>query len=123
MTQYPDLIFRKKTTGKIDHFEVVEECEIDSSIIIPVGYVTNFASVPRLLWALLPPHGRMANPAVVHDYMYDTRHGQPELGARNARLKADLIFYQNMAQSGVPSLQAFIVFLAVRLFGKNWWID
>ena len=39
-------------------------------ITVPVGPITALASVPRLLWAIFPPHGRYAKAAIVHDYLY-----------------------------------------------------
>ena len=43
----------------------------DDVIYVPEGYVTDLASVPRLLWALFPPHGRYAKAAIIHDWLYD----------------------------------------------------
>ncbi len=37
---------------------------------VPVGFVTDFASVPRLFWTLLPPDGLYWYAAVIHDYLY-----------------------------------------------------
>jgi len=36
---------------------------------VPVGYVTDFASVPRLMWTLFPQSGRWDQAAVVHDWL------------------------------------------------------
>lgn len=36
---------------------------------VPLGFITDLASVPRVLWALLPPHGRYAKAAILHDYL------------------------------------------------------
>lgn len=36
---------------------------------VPTGYVTDFASVPRLMWTLFPQSGRWDQAAVVHDYL------------------------------------------------------
>lgn len=43
------------------------------TLIVPKGSVTDLASIPRFLWALLPPFGRYAFAAVIHDMLYDTR--------------------------------------------------
>lgn len=39
------------------------------SLAVPAGYVTDFASIPRLLWTLFPQSGRWDKAAVVHDYL------------------------------------------------------
>src|SRR6266850_4958854 len=39
-------------------------------IIVPAGFVTDFASTPRAIWAVLPPVGQYQLAAVVHDFLY-----------------------------------------------------
>ncbi len=44
----------------------------NSDIIhVPAGFVTDLASVPRIFWTLLPPDGKYAKAAIIHDYLYD----------------------------------------------------
>ncbi len=45
----------------------------DSSdvISVPAGFVTDLATVPRIFWTLLPPDGKYAKAAIIHDYLYD----------------------------------------------------
>jgi Protein of unknown function (DUF1353) len=40
------------------------------TIVVPLGFVTDFASTPRALWAVLPPFGTYQLAAVVHDFLY-----------------------------------------------------
>jgi len=49
------------------------------SVELPVGFVTDFASIPRPLWILLPKWGRYGNAAVVHDFLTGSSCGR---GAR-----------------------------------------
>ncbi len=37
---------------------------------VPVGFVTDFASIPRLFWSVLRPDGNYSYAAVIHDYLY-----------------------------------------------------
>src|SRR5690348_12260167 len=46
------------------------ESALAGLIRVPVGFVTDFASVPRFFWRVLPPTGRYGKAAVVHDYLY-----------------------------------------------------
>ncbi|WP_407073743.1 DUF1353 domain-containing protein [Pseudoxanthomonas mexicana] len=39
-------------------------------VSVPVGFVTDLASIPRVFWSILPTNGRYAHSAVVHDYLY-----------------------------------------------------
>lgn len=40
-------------------------------IEVPAGFVTDFATVPRVFWILLPPDGKYARASSIHDYLYD----------------------------------------------------
>ena len=42
------------------------------TITAPAGFETDFASVPRLFWRIVPPWGRYSPAAVVHDFLYHT---------------------------------------------------
>ena len=57
------------------HYRVIVPFEFASEVVqriirIPVGFITDFASTPRLLWVFLPPTGRWSKAAVVHDMLY-----------------------------------------------------
>lgn len=39
-------------------------------VTVPVGFVTDFASIPQEFWSLLRPDGDYAYAAVIHDYLY-----------------------------------------------------
>ncbi|WP_139385602.1 DUF1353 domain-containing protein, partial [Salmonella enterica] len=40
-------------------------------IEVPAGFVTDFASVPRIFWTILPSDGKYAKAAIIYDYLYD----------------------------------------------------
>jgi hypothetical protein len=84
-----------------------------NTIMIPAGYQTDFASVPRWLWAFIPPVGRYNAPALVHDYLYDNRIG--------TRKEADKIFLDMMLQYGVHRWGALCMYWGVRIGGRRWW--
>ena len=43
-------------------------------VIVPKGYITNGADVPRILWSIWPPNKSDYMPAVVlHDWLVDKR--------------------------------------------------
>ncbi|MCY1300000.1 hypothetical protein D9M68_336620 [compost metagenome] len=37
---------------------------------VPCGFVTDFASIPRMFWSVLRPDGLYAYAAIIHDYLY-----------------------------------------------------
>ena len=82
---------------------------------VPEGFITDFASVPRSLWNVLPPLGRHNEAALLHDWLYDNRIG--------TRAEADKIFLNVMLQCNVKYHTALIMWLGVRLGGGKWWRD
>jgi hypothetical protein len=83
------------------------------SIVVPEGFETDFASVPKTFWGLFPPIGKHNPAALVHDYLYDNRIG--------TRRNADMIFLRLMLQYGVDPFRSLLMYGAVRIFGKRWW--
>ena len=81
--------------------------------VVPAGFVTDWASVPRFLWPMIPPMGRWSVPALVHDYLYRT-HIVP-------RAEADAVFLELMRRHGTNCFTRNIIFRAVRLFGGVAW--
>lgn len=83
------------------------------TITVPPGFVTDFASVPRFFWRILPPFGRYSPAAVVHDYLYAT--------ALVTRREADSIFYDLMRLCDVPAWKRSVMAQALRVFGGRAW--
>ena len=89
----------------------------DDLFVVPAGFTTDFASVPRPFWDLEPPVGDVAKAAVVHDYLYVTK----GLGGRYTRAQADGIFRKAMADLGVPLWKRTLLWAAVRIGGAGAW--
>lgn len=82
-------------------------------INVPHGFITDFASVPRVFWIIFPPDGQYTQAAVLHDYLYFKRIYK--------RKKSDLIFLEAMKVLSVSLWKRRIIFRAVRLFGGFVW--
>ena len=82
-------------------------------VIVPAGFVTDFASIPRPFWSLLRPDGEYAYAAVIHDYLYWTQ-GRP-------RAVSDKIFKQAMEDFGVDAVTVATIYEAVRIGGASAW--
>lgn len=52
----------------IDDFKF-QSAVLNRIVLVPAGFITDFHSVPRALWSILPPHENPES-AVVHDYLY-----------------------------------------------------
>jgi hypothetical protein len=79
-------------------------------LIVPAGFITDFASVPRLLWRVLPPSGPYNEAAVLHDYLYRT--------SIVPRKRADELFREAMQSLGVSRVTRWIMYLGVRAGGS-----
>jgi len=80
---------------------------------IPTGFVTDFASVPRIFWRIVPPWGRYFPAAVVHDYLYSIQD--------RPREAADKIFLLIMKALRIPCWRRYPMYLGVRWFGESFW--
>ncbi|ELC4820982.1 DUF1353 domain-containing protein [Salmonella enterica] len=80
-------------------------------ISVPAGFVTDLATIPRIFWSVMPPDGKYAKAAIIHDYLYDN--------ALRTKKEADLIFLDGMAVLGVPKWKRIVMYLAVRIFGRG----
>lgn len=76
---------------------------------VPAGFQTDFASVPRFFWRVLPPTGDYGFGAVVHDWLYQSK--------AVSKADADLIFLTAMAALGVYQWKRYVMYYAVKLFG------
>ena len=81
----------------------------DDFVFVPTGTTTDFASVPRLFWSIIPPDGRWSQSSVLHDFLY-TKKSRP-------RKECDVIFRDSMKVLGVSWWRRNVMFAAVRLFG------
>ena len=91
-------------------YHVGTEYSMDK-ITVPKGFTTDFASIPRIFWSILPPWGKYGKAAVVHDYLY--------WEAKRSRKEADDIFLEAMKTLNVNYFYRHLMYKAVRLFGKS----
>lgn len=80
-------------------------------IIVPEGFETDFASVPRIPLAYLLAGDCAHEAAVIHDYLYRT--------GKADRKTADEIFLEAMEAQGIPVWRRYGMYWAIRLFGGS----
>lgn len=93
---------------------VFESDVLKDVIIVPQGFETDFASVPRLpviFWSL-GDRGDLAG--VVHDYLYDK-----ECPIKIERKTADKVLKEALISQGVPRWMAYTMYLGVRIGAKS----
>jgi hypothetical protein len=96
----------------IEPFEYHVGSEDSQEVIrVPVDFITDFASVPRLFWSILPPWGKYGKAAVIHDYCY--RNGL------YPRKRCDEIFLEGMTVLRVAAWKRYPMYYAVMVFGSS----
>lgn len=78
-------------------------------IEVPAGFVTDFATVPRVPVAYLLFDGYGDRAAVIHDFLY--RNG------KFTRSICDQVFHEALLSDGVSRWRAAMMYAAVRVFG------
>lgn len=87
-------------------------------IIVPEDFITDGASVPRLLWWIFPMTGQYLRAAVLHDFLIVCiRAGMPDPHAPK-RSDADTIFRDAMKACGVSFLVRWMFYLAASIAGR-----
>lgn len=97
------------------HFVLAEGVVID----VPKGFITDLASIPRLLTPLFPIHGLQTRAAVIHDWLYANQ-GDVASGPYT-RKQCDEIFLIGMKQLGVGWFKRTMMYNAVRVGGWVAW--
>lgn len=80
---------------------------------VPAGFVTDFASIPRLAQWLVTKLGRQNKAAVIHDWLY--------VAQVTNRKDADGIFLRIMREDGVSLWKRRVCYRAVRIGGWAAW--
>lgn len=78
--------------------------------MIPSGFITDIASVPRLLQGLFPAAGKYRECAVLHDFL---------LSMKWPREFCDAMFFYMMVDNGIPRRYAVPMFIAVRMRSRG----
>jgi hypothetical protein len=77
------------------------------------GFVTDFASIPRIFWGIIAPNELGDQGPIKHDWRY--RKG---LGTR---LEADNDFLADMKADKIPAWRRYSAYLMVRICGAGSW--
>ena len=122
----PDLLVRSSGDHRWKLLAPVVYEGRDQAITVPVGFETDFASVPQAVQWLIPVSGRYTRAAIVHDWLCKE-------GLRSNLMSShdvDGVFRRIMRESGVPLVRWWLMWTGVRwgaLFNplrrRGWWHD
>jgi hypothetical protein len=135
-----DLDFRdlNRGSGPI-RLLLLSDLVYDSAILVrtirvPAKFVTDLASIPQILWNILPPIGAYDAAAVVHDYLYTLGGFERSLAARSGyeplryiehvtRGQADRVLLEAMEVLDVEWWKRRAIYAGVRVGGWKAWGD
>ncbi|MFH1288782.1 MAG: DUF1353 domain-containing protein [bacterium] len=78
-----------------------------------IGFMTDFASIPRIFWWILPKWGEYGNAAVIHDWLYWNQ--------ERSRSESDKIMFEAMGILSVPAWKKHAIYWIVWIFGFMAW--
>lgn len=79
---------------------------------VPVGFSTDFASVPRFVWPIISPY-ELGVGCIPHDYGYSTHDGAKDFW--------DTVFLACMEKDGIPLWKRQVAYYSVSLLGQHAW--
>ncbi len=85
-------------------------------IVVPAGFVTDFASIPQPFHWFISKLGRYNKAGVLHDWLY-------QYGHSISRKMADQCFLDAMTELDVSKWKRTIMYWSVRICGKMAWRD
>ena len=107
-----------KTTPIDDKYWLVnEEYRYQTSkglVVVPKGFRTDYASVPRIFRNIINSYGKHGRAAVVHDWLYSN-----QCKINITREEADKIFLEIMVEWNVKKYKRILMYVLVRMFGGS----
>lgn len=116
---FPAEIKASKRDEGVQLWELLEEFSFSSDslsrvITVPVGFVTDLASIPRAVQNVLPnDHPHIEMPSVIHDYLYTVQ--------TTTREQADKVLREGMELQGANTFVRNAVYQILRYFGGGHW--
>lgn len=106
--------------AKAEYFFLVEPFVVrvgvgNDSLVVPEGFVTDFASIPPRVRGFLPKLGPHLFPAIVHDYLYWEQ--------TCTRQESDRIFAKMMEEMGTSWVTRKALSWGLFLFGGRGWAE
>lgn len=108
---FKPLVYYREAKLSKEQMELLNTINPTISYVVPEGFQTNLASVPRIFYTLVPPFGRYTKAAVLHDYLCKQFH----YGFVTRKL-ADEVFLEAMKVSNVQFITRYLLYGCVRLY-------
>jgi len=106
-----------------NQYKLLESLEIKLSnnavIVIPNGYIWDLASVPRLLWWLVPTDSDAELAFLIHDYLYENRFISKKFADKEMLVWSKLI--SGTKELSIRNIDVYVRYYAVHFFGGIAW--
>jgi len=93
----------------------VVQSETIGRFIVPLGFISDGASVPRWFWSIFPPFGKYLEAAVAHDYIY------AEAYHKFTKEQADTLFLELLKLLDIGFIKRNTMYTAVKFGGTGGW--
>ena len=107
-----------------DNYEVVEDY-LYNNLVVPKGYKTNGANIPRIFWSIFPPNSpEYLSAIIVHDFICDVATGDAKCPVLFGKTQEEIFEYADnnlktmMIELGCSKLKVNIFYWSVRLYHK-----
>ncbi|RRD23875.1 DUF1353 domain-containing protein [Fusobacterium canifelinum] len=107
-----ELLVKDLRNGKFELFSDYVYKTKEYLIKVPKGFVTDYASIPKLLRAIILPYGKHSGASVVHDWLYSSN-----CNLEISREQADKIFLEVLKEEKVNFLLRTLMYIVVKKFG------
>ncbi len=104
-----------------DLIYVTQNCYI---VTVPIGFITDFATIPRPIRKILPPTGNYGAAAVLHDWLFANQLAYDEIHNKIVSIDMDFanrVFLEAMQELDVAKWKQKTLITSVDKFGKYWW--
>ena len=97
-------------------YQVKASIEV-GSWLIPAGFITNGANIPRAFWSLIEPNQSNIMPAIIlHDYLCDVADGTIVTNTKCTFKEADELFKQNLKMLDQAKWKVWLMYTSVRVY-------
>lgn len=100
-----------------DKFELTKSYIYESkkgSILVPAGYITNGADIPRIFWSIYPPNSpAYLSAVVIHDYLCEKARKNKSYTLYK---EADEIFYEHLLELEINRFQARLFYITCKFY-------
>lgn len=90
-------------------------------ILIPKGFKTNFASVPKKFRNVISNVGKYNKDYLVHDWLYNKYVDVKLFGKSFTKSDADVLLREMLKFDGMGLVDRNLVYYSVKWFGKEYW--